>query len=292
MPNLSRRHALAVAAALVSTPAFAKSEVAAPPAKAHAVTPIRIRDVELGAGRTKTMVSLIEATPDAVLSRARLLGGMHHVDAVEFRLDHLAARDPKTVATMMRPVADAIRGKPLVVTFRTKDEGGEQAITPADYAALYDAVVDSGAGDVIDVQAALLDTPAVAAMKARAQKAGRRVILSHHDFEKTPSVDAMVALLQRQQVLGADICKLAVMPHDPGDVLRLLEATWVMRRDHADRPLITMAMGGVGAVSRLAGETFGSALSFGTVGDSSAPGQVDVADLRSTIDSIHQALTG
>lgn len=292
MPHLSRRHALALTAAVIAAPAVARSTppVEALPAGPRSITPVRVREVEIGAGRTKTMVSLIEATPDAVLSRARLLGSMHDVDAVEFRLDHLKVDDPKQIAAMMHPVADAVRGKPLVVTFRTKDEGGEKAITPADYAALYDAVVASGAGDLIDVQAALLESSAVAAMKERAQKAGRRVILSHHDFEKTPAVDAMVALLRQQQSLGADICKIAVMPQNPGDVLRLLEATWTMRRDHADRPLITMSMNGVGAVSRLAGEAFGSALSFGTVGDSSAPGQIDIAQLRASIDSIHQAL--
>jgi 3-dehydroquinate dehydratase-1 len=289
--TFSRRTATAAAAA-VTLPAFAKQEAAITAAKARVVTPVQIRDVEIGAGRTKTIVSLIEATPDAVLSRARLFAGMDQVDAVEFRLDHLGTRDPATIAAMIRPVADAIKGKPLVVTFRTKDEGGEKAIAPADYAALYDAVVSSGAGDIIDIQAALLDSPVVAAMKARAQKAGRRVILSHHDFKKTPPTATMIALLRRQQDLGADLCKIAVMPQQPDDVLRLLEATWTMRRDHADRPLITMSMGGIGTVSRLAGETFGSALSFGTAGNSSAPGQVDVIDLRATIDSLHQALDG
>jgi 3-dehydroquinate dehydratase I len=291
--KFSRRSALATAAAAaVALPALAKPEVAIAAAKARVVNPVRIRNVEIGTGRTKTIVSLIEATPDAVLSRARQFGGMDQIDTVEFRLDHLDTREPRTIAAMIRPVADAIKGKPLVITFRTKDEGGEKAIAPADYAALYDAVLGSGAGDIIDIQAALLDAPAVAALKARAQKAGRRVILSHHDFKKTPPVDTMIALLRRQQDLGADICKVAVMPQQPDDVLRLLEATWTMRRDHADRPLITMSMGGIGTVSRLAGETFGSALSFGTVGNSSAPGQVDVTELRATIDSLHQALDG
>ena len=63
-----------------------------------------------------------------------------------------------------------------------------------------------------------------------------------------------------------------------------------MRRDHADRPLVTMAMGGVCAVSRLAREAFGSALSVGSVGESSAPGQVAIALSRATIDTIHTSL--
>lgn len=285
MPLLARRETFALTAAVA-----AASTLPARAEQPRTISPVRVRGVTIGEGRTKAMVSITEKTRDAVLARARLLGGMAEVDLVEFRLDHLAAPEPTAVAGMLPAVADAIKGKPLVITFRTKEEGGEKALTPAAYTALYEAVLASGAGDLFDVQSALLDHPQVRAMQAHVQGAGRRVILSSHDFHSTPSVAAMVQRLRHQQTLGGDICKIAVMPHDPADVLRLLEATWTMRHDHADRPVFTMAMGGVGTVSRLAGETFGSAISVGSVGTSSAPGQVEVAQLRATIDSVHEAL--
>ena len=65
------------------------------------------------------------------------------------------------------------------------------------------------------------------------------------------------------QELGADIPKIAVMPQNKQDVLTLLAATEEMNRNHADRPIITMSMAGTGVVSRLCGEVFGSALTFG-----------------------------
>ena len=61
---------------------------------------------------------------------------------------------------------------------------------------------------------------------------------------------------------GADICKIAVMPQSPQDVLTLLQATYDASQI-IDRPIITMSMGKTGAVSRLAGSTFGSAVTFG-----------------------------
>ena len=70
------------------------------------------------------------------------------------------------------------------------------------------------------------------------------------------------------------------MPQSAADVLTLLSATETMQRCHARRPLITMAMGRLGMVSRLAGEVFGSAVSFGAAGQASAPGQIDAGDLR------------
>ena len=44
------------------------------------------------------------------------------------------------------------------------------------------------------------------------------------------------------------------------DTLDLLSATEEMQRLHGDAPLITMAMGRWGALSRLTGEVFGSAM--------------------------------
>jgi 3-dehydroquinate dehydratase-1 len=77
-----------------------------------------------------------------------------------------------------------------------------------------------------------------------------------------------------------------VKPHDAGDVLTLLDATWQVRQ-RSSKPLLTMSMGGTGVVSRLAGETFGQALTFGMIGTPSAPGQVEVDQLQSVLQVIH-----
>ena len=79
--------------------------------------------------------------------------------------------------------------------------------------------------------------------------------------------------------LGADVPKLACMPHSASDVLTLLTATAEMNKEIAN-PLITMAMGDIGKVTRVAGQVFGSSLSFGAVGQTSAPGQLSIEDLR------------
>ena len=78
---------------------------------------------------------------------------------------------------------------------------------------------------------------------------------------------------------GADICKIAVMPQSPQDVLTLLQATYDVSQI-IDRPVITMSMGKTGVVSRLAGSTFGSAVTFGAAQKTSAPGQIDANELR------------
>ena len=73
-----------------------------------------------------------------------------------------------------------------------------------------------------------------------------------------------------------------MMPQNPADVLTLLSATH-QANEKLGLPLITMAMGDLGKVTRIAGAVFGSALTFGTVGTASAPGQLSIADLRQAL---------
>jgi len=140
--------------------------------------------------------------------------------------------------------------------------------------------------DVVDVELFTSDE-AVRAVVSIAHQHGVAVIVSSHDFDATPPAAELVARLRRAQDLGADLPKLAVMPTGPQDVLTLLEATWTMSSAYADRPIITMSMAGAGVISRLAGEVFGSALTFAAVGATSAPGQVDVASVRPVLALIH-----
>ena len=90
------------------------------------------------------------------------------------------------------------------------------------------------------------------------------------------------------QTLGADIPKIAVMPTFKADVITLLQATNDMHENFADRPIITMSMAGTGLISRLCGEVFGSALTFGAAKKASAPGQAAVNDLNNMLQFLHE----
>ena len=113
--------------------------------------------------------------------------------------------------------------------------------------------------------------------------------MCNHDFDKTPDKEEIISRLKKMQTLNADICKIAVMPNSSQDVVVLLDATATMQTEFADRPIVTMSMGGLGVVSRLAGETFGSAMTFGAAKKASAPGQVPIAELRSVLDLLHKS---
>ena len=116
-----------------------------------------------------------------------------------------------------------------------------------------------------------------------------KVVMSNHDFDKTPAKEEIVKRLCKMQELGADLPKIAVMPQTTSDVLTLLCATDEMVTKYADRPIITMSMAGLGVISRIAGETFGSALTFGAAKVASAPGQVSVKELNNVLKLMHES---
>ena len=90
--------------------------------------------------------------------------------------------------------------------------------------------------------------------------------------------------------IGADISKIALMPEDKRDVVTLLEATLEMSESYGDTPFITMSMGETGVISRLSGEFFGSAITFGALRMASAPGQINVKDLSQVLGILQNSL--
>lgn len=96
----------------------------------------------------------------------------------------------------------------------------------------------------------------------------------------------LVSRMVKMQQVGADLPKVAVMPHDSTDVLTLLSATIEMKNKYFVTPVITISMGKLGVASRLCGEVFGSAMTFASAGDSSAPGQISIDVVNAVLDSI------
>ena len=173
--------------------------------------------------------------------------------------------------------------------FRTSKEGGEKAIETGAYVELNQNAAKTGLIDLVDIEAFTGDE-AVKAVVETAHANGVKVIASNHDFHKTPAKEKIVSRLRKMQDLGADIPKIAVMPQNKKDVLTLLAATEEMATNYADRPIITMSMAGLGSISRIACESFGSCLTFGSGAQASAPGQIGAEKLHQALQIVHDAL--
>ena len=246
------------------------------------IQPIQIRNVEIGSGVPKVIVPIVGKTEEAILAKAGEIASMP-IHTVEWRVDFYddVFDTEKTLATLKK-LRCALGTLPLLFTFRTKKEGGEKEITMEQYTALNLAVAASGDADLIDVEIFSGDGVVKANIDG-IHKAGALVVGSNHDFFATPEKDDIVSRLRKMQEMGADIPKIAVMP-------TLLAATAEMHETYADRPIITMSMSAKGVISRLSCEAFGSAMTFGAVGQVSAPGQIPVEQLRQVLDILHSAL--
>ena len=234
---------------------------------------VLVRGCAIGEGRPKVILPIVEKTEAAILKKSAEFSTMK-ADCVEWRVDWFEnALDAAALTHCLHGLRDALGEMLLLVTFRTKAEGGEMAPTPEQYAAFCKAVYDSGCADLLDIEFFPTGN-ALPGLIEQAHAAGLKVICSSHDFQKTPPRAELVARMVAMQNAGADLPKLAVMPTCRADVLELLAATAEMADHHPETPVITMSMGALGAVSRLCGEAFGSAMTFANPGQASAPGQV------------------
>lgn len=246
---------------------------------------ITIRNVEFGAGAAKVAVPIVGATREAILQKAAELRSAP-CDLVEWRADCCRdAMEPEVLPDMLHELRAALGDMTLLFTLRTKHEGGSADLDDTTYEALNAAAAGSGCVDLIDVEIfrdAAATRRQIAALRKRVA-----VIGSYHDFFGTPSQGEIVARLTEAMELGADISKIAVTPRTDADVLTLLAASVEMRERHPKQLLLTISMGARGVLSRIGCEVSGSCITFGAVGEVSAPGQLQAGDLKRTLELLH-----
>jgi 3-dehydroquinate dehydratase-1 len=213
-------------------------------------------------------------------------------DLLEWRVDFFERiADTEEVIAAARAVREAAAGIPILFTRRSQREGGHPIpLSEPQVLALYEAVARSGCVAAMDFE--MQNAPAdVAQARALTQAHGLALVLSFHDFHKTPPTADLEARFAQAHALGADVAKLAVMPQSLADVHRLLGAT-LQASESLPIPVISMAMGALGAVSRLCGGVFGSALTFAVGSTASAPGQIPIDDVRTALAVLQRATSG
>lgn len=198
-----------------------------------------------------------------------------HADAVEFRLD--LAEEP------LAHLADYDGELPIIATNRVEWEGGAAADTPERLETL------SVAAEHPKVKAVDIELSAIAAEGPvpidHVREHGATVIVSVHDFEETPAVAEMKRLLSQAGEYG-EIAKLAVTAATREDVLKLLSVTHSCTE--SEQRVATMAMSEAGRHSRAVAPVYGSKIGYAPVdpAEATAPGQYDLATLRTLVDQL------
>lgn len=253
---------------------------------------VKIGKLLLEPGKVKIAVSVMGRQEEDVLSDA-VLAQSEKPDIVEWRADLLwekynAAKEGFGGLSVVKNTAKRLRvfleDTPLLFTIRTKNEGGMAELSLDEYEKVIRDIAAGGLADAADVE--------IFRFSGQEERLGRlvedlkkykvKVIMSSHDFEKTPPLEEMIKRFEIMEASGADLAKIAVMPKDRQDVMDLMNATFLA--DQAlDIPLISMSMGDLGKTSRIAGSITGSCLSFASKGKASAPGQIYIGKLRGVL---------
>lgn len=242
---------------------------------------VTLNHTVLGEGTPKICVPVVGRSREEICEQAREIAAVEP-DLLEWRVDYYEdIFVQETAKETLQALAEVLGEIPLLFTFRSSLEGGERAITAQDYFALNSWAAAQAEVAMVDVEGRRADLDSKALVEAIHEQ-GTPVVVSNHFFHETPDTEMLRQIFEELEATGADILKLAVMPQNEMDVLRLLQVTTELK-EKTDRPVITMSMGKLGAVSRICGSLTGSAMTFGTVGAASAPGQLPVKELRNIL---------
>lgn len=245
--------------------------------------PVTLNRLTIGSGQPKICIPIVARTKQEVLETAAQIA-RSPADLVEWRLDFFKSLSPQTIVETAAELRPMLQGRPLLATFRSRREGGQPQTDDSAGIRIYHSLMDGQLAEAVDLELSQPETIRRSILSA-AEQTGTKVVMSYHNFQQTPPQKTIETLLEKMAAEQADIAKIAVMPQIPADVLTLMSAT-VSARSRLDIPVVTMAMGPLGKISRISGSLTGSAMTFGSLDHASAPGQINAGLLKKILDEL------
>ena len=207
-------------------------------------------------------------------------------DIFEIRIDLLLKNEPgfekylkssRADSALYEKIAEWLKdakeqGLPLIGTIRSKKEGGFFERSESELFDLIQKIIPDV--DYIDIERKSLKKNRIKSIEI-AKKSKTEVIISSHFFNETPTIKKMENILKKSFEYGADISKIAVMPQNEEDVLKLYKAGL-----KAGGKTCLIAMGDIGGQTRIAAPIYGSVLSYGYINESAAPGQLRTDEIK------------
>ncbi|MDP9338384.1 MAG: shikimate dehydrogenase [Acidobacteriota bacterium] len=218
-------------------------------------------------GSGKSRVCAVVAAPTAATMTRQVRAAWRETPTIELRLDWLS-RDAERAKLLRWVARQKLRGKRLLATCRRVAAGGKFRGSIAQQLFWLMKARDAGCS-WCDVEVETLRE--LPGKSVRGYAVPSRVLLSMHDFERTPALPRKIKVPNHGDV---DAIKIAAMARTVGDSLRLL---MLARRS---RNFVASPMGEIGLPARILALREGSALAYAPVGETTAPGQVS---LRETI---------
>jgi 3-dehydroquinate dehydratase-1 len=178
-------------------------------------------------------------------------------DIVELRLDLIGS-------DALRPL-----DQPVIATIRLANEGGQWTKPDADRLPLFEFALEHCTAADVELRSSILDQ--VSALAVRHQKA---LIVSYHDFEKTPPLDELRHVMAKAANYGT-VVKIATLTKTGDDVATLR----ALFQENCSAALCVLGMGSLGPQTRTEFPRLGSCFTYGYLDAPVAPGQVSAREL-------------
>lgn len=248
---------------------------------------LEIKNVKIGEGSPKMCVPITGKNTEEVAEQANL-AKQSLAEIVEWRADLFEeSEDIEDIMETLEMIAGILPEKIFLFTFRSVEEGGKRPVSLKMYHDLCLSAASTQKVDMMDIEfgkVEFLGRKFVQDLKIQ----GAKILMSSHDYDQTPEDATIIYRIGVMNQFGADIGKIAAMPHDLQDVLRMMN---IVSRSRAfnELPLAIISMADLGKVTRITGEITGSVLTFGSLGEeqSSAPGQIPIDELQFILETMH-----
>lgn len=197
------------------------------------------------------------------------------LDLIELRVDHFSDLTDGHIEDVFKG-AESLE-KPLIATVRATEEGGRRDMPDSERIRLFNLIKSSADFIDIEARAEIFDK-----VRDIARDAGITLIASYHNFKNTPSYDELSGFITEYKERGADIVKITTTANSKDDLRTMTRITL----DHHQEGIVTICMGVKGLISRLFFPSVGSLFTFASIGDSKAPGQIAVLELRQYMEAL------
>ncbi|WP_066150838.1 type I 3-dehydroquinate dehydratase [Halalkalibacter krulwichiae] len=249
---------------------------------------VKVRGIELGDGNAQICIPLVGTNKTEIIKELEV-SLQKKPDLVEWRADFFEdLHDTKKMIEALSTIRSYVNDLPILFTIRSTKEGGNPI--PLSEEKKLELIVNlcaTGNLDIVDYEL-VNKKEDIHFVREQTNKYNVRLILSYHNFERTPEATVLMDKCIAAKENSADLVKLAVMSQSLDDVMLLMQVTQEAAKS-TTLPLVTISMGKYGAITRMFGFVFGSTITFGVGQNSSAPGQIPVDDLRQVINIIKRA---
>ena len=185
-------------------------------------------------------------------------------DVLEFRIDALDNPNFKDIQEIIEEI-----NFPMIATNRISSEGGSFKGTEEERIDIL--LKCAPLVDYVDIELQSDDK-----YIKQIHDTGVTTIVSYHDFHKTPEINEIMYIVEKEQKLG-DIAKVAFMPNDLDDTLKILAIL-----SHCENT-IAISMSDLGSYTRVMASKFDSPITFAAGTDITAPGQIDIETMKSLL---------